>query len=141
VLCKLYTYCKSIDTHNIFKFLVFLRRTAKFLSVRRSLSRNSYGRYPKDSKFQNSEYDVHQVGPKDFGSQYFSFLASIGTELVPRQISATARDRRKKSIAQIMLFSIKSHKKLKLAIFFSFFSSLNQYFPHIPYVASRKPQS
>jgi hypothetical protein len=23
--------------------------------------------------------------------------------------------------------------------FFSFFSTLNQYFPHIPYVASKKP--
>jgi hypothetical protein len=34
-----------------------------------------YGRYPKDSKFQNSEYEVHQVGPKDYGSQNFSFLA------------------------------------------------------------------
>jgi hypothetical protein len=68
------------------------------------LSQNSYGRYPKDSKFQNSEYKVHQVGPKDYGSQNFNSLAFIGTELVSRQISATAtatatataRDRRKK---------------------------------------------
>jgi hypothetical protein len=60
------------------------------------LSWNLYERYPKDSKFQNSEYEVHQVGPKDYGSQNFSFLASIGTELASIQISATAtaRDRR-----------------------------------------------
>jgi hypothetical protein len=34
----------------------------------------------------NSEYEVHQVGPKDYGSQNFSFLAFLGTELVSRQI-------------------------------------------------------
>jgi hypothetical protein len=64
-----------------------------------TLTWNLYGRVPKDSKFQNFEYEVHQVGPKDYGSQNFSFLAFIGTELVSRQISATAkataRDRRK----------------------------------------------
>jgi hypothetical protein len=46
-----------------------------------------------------TEYEVHQVGPKNYGSQNFSFLAFIGTELVSRKISATvatARDRRKK---------------------------------------------
>jgi hypothetical protein len=50
-----------------------------------------------DSKLQNSEYKVHQVGPKDYLSQNFSSLAFIETELVSRQISATAtaRDRRK----------------------------------------------
>jgi hypothetical protein len=55
---------------------------------------NLYGRYPKDFKFQSSE--VHQVGLKDYGSQACS-LAFIWTELVSRQISATAtaRDRRK----------------------------------------------
>jgi hypothetical protein len=36
------------------------------------LSRNLYGRYPKDSKFQSSENEVFQN---------FSFLAFIGTEL------------------------------------------------------------
>jgi hypothetical protein len=35
-------------------------------------------------------YEVHQVGPKDNESQNFRFKALIGTELVPRQISATA---------------------------------------------------
>jgi hypothetical protein len=37
------------------------------------------GGTPKDSKFQNSEYEaryeVHLVGPKDYESQHFSFLA------------------------------------------------------------------
>jgi hypothetical protein len=42
------------------------------------LSRNSYGRYLKDFKFQNSEYRGHQVGPKDSGSRNFSFLAFKG---------------------------------------------------------------
>jgi hypothetical protein len=68
------------------------------LKVYTFLSRNLYGRYPKDFKFQNSEvhgmrYEVHEVGSKDYGSQNFSFLASIGTELVSIQISATATAR------------------------------------------------
>jgi hypothetical protein len=29
----------------------------------------------KEPEFQNSEYEVHQVGPKDAGSRNFSFLA------------------------------------------------------------------
>jgi hypothetical protein len=33
------------------------------------------GGYHKELEFQNSEYEVHQVGPKDFESQNFSFLA------------------------------------------------------------------
>jgi hypothetical protein len=63
----------------------------------RNFSRNLFERYPKDSKFQNSEYEVHQVGPKHYGSQNFSFITFLGTELVSIQISATAtaRDRRK----------------------------------------------
>jgi hypothetical protein len=62
---------------------------------------------------------------------------------VSRQISATAtaRDRRKFFIAQIMLFCHKKCKKsLKMKIIkkiFSFFSTVNQYFPHIPYMASK----
>jgi hypothetical protein len=39
------------------------------------LSRNLYGRYFYNVKFQNSEYEVHQVGPKNYGSQNFSLLA------------------------------------------------------------------
>jgi hypothetical protein len=38
---------------------------------------------------------------------------------------------------RIKCIFIKSPKKLKSAIFFSFCSSLNQYFPHILYVASK----
>jgi hypothetical protein len=96
--------------HNFFVFLVFLATHSQiFLTVRRSLSRTLYGRYPKDSKFQKSEYEVHQVGPKDCGNQNFSFLAFIETELMSRQISATARDRRKKIYAKIMLFHFSRH--------------------------------
>jgi hypothetical protein len=29
--------------------------------------------YGRDSKFQNSEYEVHQIGPKDSESQNFWF--------------------------------------------------------------------
>jgi hypothetical protein len=42
-----------------------------FRTVRRLLCRNLYGRYPKDFKFSNSEYEVHQVEPKDYGSPKF----------------------------------------------------------------------
>jgi hypothetical protein len=68
---------------------------------------------------------VHQVGPKDSGSQNFSFLALKAEPVGEVQIlrTATARDRR--------IFFYRSNKK------FSFFSSRNQYFPHIPYVASK----
>jgi hypothetical protein len=34
-----------------------------------------FGGYLKEPEFQNSEYEVHQVGPKDSESQNFSFLA------------------------------------------------------------------
>jgi hypothetical protein len=45
----------------------------------------------------------------------------------------------KNFIAQIMFLAIKSPKTWKSAIKkISFFSSRNQYFPHIPYVASKK---
>jgi hypothetical protein len=50
-----------------------------------------------------------------------------------RQIAATvatARDRRKK-------YRSKVRKKISEK-YFSFFLALNQYFPHIPYVASKK---
>jgi hypothetical protein len=55
------------------------------------------------SKFQNSEYEVHQVGSNEAGSHNFSFLALNTAELAAPQISskkptarpATPRDRRK----------------------------------------------
>jgi hypothetical protein len=62
------------------------------------LSRNLNGRYPKNVKFQNSEYKVTQVDTKDSGSQNFSFLAF--KRLLQRRdkfrptMAATARDRR-----------------------------------------------
>jgi hypothetical protein len=57
--------------------------------------------YLKEPEFQNSEYEVHQVGPKDSGSQNFSFLALKAEPVGEVQIlrtataTATARDRRK----------------------------------------------
>jgi hypothetical protein len=47
------------------------------------------------SKFQNSEYEVHQVGQKYYGSQNFSFLAlkaePVGEVQILRTATATAR--------------------------------------------------
>jgi hypothetical protein len=40
------------------------------------------------SKFQNSEYEEHQVGSNEAGSQNFSFLALNTAELAERQISS-----------------------------------------------------
>jgi hypothetical protein len=88
---------------------------------------------------------VHQVGLKDSGSRNFSFLAAEGAELASTQIfsttvtaTATARDRRKFFIVQIMFFIHKKSKKVKISEK-KFSSTLNQYFPHhIPYVASKK---
>jgi hypothetical protein len=46
--------------------------------------------------FQYSEYEVHQVGLKDFGRQNFSFLAFEAEAVGVTQIyPTTARDRRK----------------------------------------------
>jgi hypothetical protein len=62
-----------------------------------------YGGCPLDS-----DYEVHQVGPKDSMSHNFSPSALIGTELVSREISAAgskARDRR--------IFSLSNHVKNK----------------------------
>jgi hypothetical protein len=53
------------------------------------LRRNLYG----DVKFQNSEYEVHQVGFKNSGSRNFSFLAAEGAELASTQnFSTTATE-------------------------------------------------
>jgi hypothetical protein len=64
---------------------------------------------------------VHQVGPKDYGSQNFSFLDFIGTELVLRQISATAtataRDRRKTWKSAIIFFHFSRHETNTSLIF------------------------
>jgi hypothetical protein len=86
---------------------------------------------------------VHQFGSKDSGSQNFTFLALKGKAVSVTQIlcttAVTARDRRIFFlIAQIMLVIHKKSRKMKISDFFSFFSTLNQYFPHMPYVASKK---
>jgi hypothetical protein len=43
-----------------------------------NLKKPLIGGYPLEPEFQNSEYKVHQVGPKVFKSQNFSFLAIKG---------------------------------------------------------------
>jgi hypothetical protein len=40
------------------------------------------------SNFQNSEYEVHQVGSNEAGNQHFSFLALNTAELAAPQISS-----------------------------------------------------
>jgi hypothetical protein len=66
-----------------------------------------YGGYLKDSKFQNSENEAHQIGPENYGNQNFRFLAFIKAAT-----AVTARDRRKKFTTQIMLFIHKSPKEV-----------------------------
>jgi hypothetical protein len=72
------------------------------------LSRNLYGRYPKDSKYKDSEYEVHQVGLKDSGIQHFRILAFKGEAVGVTQIypttaatATTVRDRRKTNTSRI----------------------------------------
>jgi hypothetical protein len=63
-----------------------------------------------DPEFQISEYEVHQVGLKDSGSQNFSPLALKEKAVDVIQIlctTATARDRRIFFFAQNMFFSYK----------------------------------
>jgi hypothetical protein len=53
--------------------------------------------YLEEPEFQNSEYEVHQVGSKNSGSQNFSFIAlktePVGEVQILRVATATARDR------------------------------------------------
>jgi hypothetical protein len=53
-----------------------------------------YRGYPRDSKFQNSEYGLHLIGSKDFGSRNFSFLAFKKKAISVVQILRTATTRR-----------------------------------------------
>jgi hypothetical protein len=68
------------------------------------------GGYLKELEFQNSVYEVHQVGSKDSGSQNFSFLAlqaePVGEVQILRTGTATARDRRKFFLSLKSCFSI-----------------------------------
>jgi hypothetical protein len=100
------SHCKSIDTH---KFFVFLATHSQIfeLCVDRLIEIRIY-----DVKFQNSEYEVHQVGLKDYGSQNFSFLAFKGEAVGVVQIlyhngAATARDRHKFFFRSNHVFSYK----------------------------------
>jgi hypothetical protein len=80
--CELSTL--QIDWHSLI-FCFSCDAQSNFWTVRRSFSRNSYGRYPYNVKFQNSEYEVHQVGLKDYES-HFSFLAFKGVSASVAQI-------------------------------------------------------
>jgi hypothetical protein len=70
-----------------------------------------------DVKFQISEYKVHQVDTKDFGSQKISFLAFNATSVASRKnlYNNGGNGRSKK-------MKISERKKI-------FFSTLNQFYP------------
>jgi hypothetical protein len=53
----------------------YFRGNTEFPIYLKMCSKNSSLALSKDSKYQNSEFEVHQVGPKYAGSQNFSFLA------------------------------------------------------------------
>jgi hypothetical protein len=61
------------------------------------------------SKFQNSEYEVHQVGSNEAGSQLFSFLAINTAELAAPQISS--KNPRQRRVTAIALNSFLRYKK------------------------------
>jgi hypothetical protein len=59
------------------------------------------------SKFQNSEYEVHQVGLNEAGSQNFSFLALNTAELgAPQILSKNPRQRRQRRVTDGKFFSL-----------------------------------
>jgi hypothetical protein len=78
------------------------------------------GGYLKELEFQNSEYELHQVGPKNSGSQNFSFLAlkaePVGEVHILRTATATAPDRRKNFSLKSCFLAIKSPETWKSAI-------------------------
>jgi hypothetical protein len=59
---------------------------------------------PEFSKFQNSEYEVHQVGLNEAGSQNFSFLALNTAQLAAPQISS--KNRRQRRVTDGNFFSL-----------------------------------
>jgi hypothetical protein len=72
-------------------------------------TKNVYGSYPKKIIYRNSEYEVHQVGPKNTESQNSSFLAFEGEAVGVTQICVKRRATHGNFfIAQIMFLS---HKK------------------------------
>jgi hypothetical protein len=99
------------------------------------LSRNLYGGCP-----EYSEYEIHQVEPKDYGSQTFSFLACKKEAVGVVKKFANGNGAWQTEIflsLKSRFFALKSTKTWKTATIFSFIPSLNQYFLHIPYVASK----
>jgi hypothetical protein len=56
------------------------------MALTAKLQKPLLGGYLKEPKFQNSGYEVHQVGPKEAGSQNFSFLTLKGKAVGVTQI-------------------------------------------------------
>jgi hypothetical protein len=61
-------------------------------------------------EFQNSEYEVHQVGSNQAGSQNFSFLALNPSTQISSKNRLQRRDRRKLFFALNSFLGIKSSK-------------------------------
>jgi hypothetical protein len=82
------------------------------------------GNYSKKPFYQKSEYEVHQVGPKNAGSQNFSFLAfkgeAVGVTQIPSYNGAWQTENF--FLHKSCFLGIKSPKTWKSAInFFHFF--------------------
>jgi hypothetical protein len=63
-------------------------------------------------EFQNSEYEVHQVGSNEAGSQNFSFLALNTAEIAAPQISSKNRRQRRMTHGKF-LFALNSFFRCK----------------------------
>jgi hypothetical protein len=83
VLFKIFN--SRINLTTLFSTKIYLLNTIKSFSghenrslgpKQQNLKKPLLGGYPKEPVSQNSEYEVHQVGPKDSGNQNFIFLAS-----------------------------------------------------------------
>jgi hypothetical protein len=89
---------------------------------------------------------VHQIGLKDYGCLNFSFLTLKAQAVVEAKIlrtaTTTARDKGKQICRwNHVIYSWKVVKNENRQKKYSFFSTLNQYFPHILYVASKNRSS
>jgi hypothetical protein len=88
-----------------------------------------------DVKFQNSEYEMHQVGPKDSVSLNFSFIDLKAEAVCEAQIlrtpTATARARDGRKFCYFLNHVIYADKVLKMKMsknIFLFFSTVNHIF-------------
>jgi hypothetical protein len=86
--------------------------------------------------FQNSEYKVRQVGPKDAGNRIFSFLFSRRDKF--RLTTATVRERRILFSLKSCFLGIKNPKTLKSIKKIFFLATKHILLFHISYEASKK---